>query len=563
MRAIVRLLSVGLLTATLIACAGPAAPASQGGSAGQTAGPPKRIAVAIRGDPSALSSRIDGIGAGSVPGVSEVERLINGGLTILDHEGVRRPQLARAVPSTENGLWKLLPDGRMELTWQLLEGIKWHDGAAFTSSDVVFTTEVERDPALEVIRNPIYRSVESVEAPDPQTVRVTWKEPFIRADAIFDDFALPMPRHLLEEPYRNQKESFVELPYWNAGFIGTGPFRVREWTPSVRAMLARNPDYVLGAPKFDEIEVKFISDPGTLGANVLAGSVDLTLGGRLGLEWGVSIRDQWREGRMSTELTNPISAWPQFLNPSPPVLANVQMRRALVHAVDRKAMSEGIVDGLSPIADSIVVPSDPDYRHIESGIVRYPYDPQRAMQLIAGLGYTRAANGMYQGPDGQPLRVEIRTRSNDDAQVKTTLATADNWEKLGVGVDQVHFAAQQANDREWRSTRPGFEVVRQPGGVATFLRYTSSAVPLPENRFSGENRTRYANPELDGLIQRFQTTIPMDERMRYATQIINHLSDQVVIMSMFYDVIPTMISNRLSNVTRPGYVWDTHLWEVK
>jgi peptide/nickel transport system substrate-binding protein len=564
MRSVTRLLTWAVLGAMVTtACAAPGTTLTGPTDSPTRPSAPKRISVAIRGTPSALSSLIDGLGAGSVPGVAEVERMINGGLTITDQEATIRPQLAREVPTLENGLWKVMPDGRMETTWNLREGIRWHDGTPMTSADAVFATEIERDPGLELAINPIYRTVESVEAPDPHTVKVTWKEPFIRADILFNEDTLPLPKHLLEDIYRTQKETFTGLPYWNAGFIGTGPFKVRDFNPGVGAVLVKNTDYVLGAPQIDEVEVRFITDPGTLGANVLAGGVDMTLGGRLSLDWGIQIRDQWRDGKMVTELTNPISAWPQFLNPSPPILANVQFRKALMHAVDRTQLSEAIVAGLSPIANSIVPPNAAEYRQIESGIVRYPFDPQRAAQMIEALGYSRGSTGMYQGPDGQPLRVEIRTRNNDEAQVKTTLSMADYWEKAGMSVDQVHFAAQQANDREWRATRPAFEVVRQPGGVDTFIRYQTSAIPLPENRFSGENRTRYGNPELDSLVQRFNATIPMGERMRLGTQIITHLTDQVIVMSMFYDVIPTMVSNRLTNVVGPGYVWDVHVWGVK
>jgi peptide/nickel transport system substrate-binding protein len=561
MRPTIHLLNAALIGAVMsVACAGSTGPGSPGGSVPETTAAPKRMSVAIRGAPTALSARIDGIGSGSVPGVTEVERLINAGLTITDHELVSRPQLAKESPTVENGLWKVMPDGRMETTWHIRDGVKWHDGTPFTSADAVFTTQVEQ--GLELLSEAAYKQVESVEAPDPMTVRVLWKQPYIKAQTLFDTVALPMPKHLLEEQFRTLKDGIVELPYWNAGYIGTGPFRVKDYVPAVHAVLAKNPDYVLGAPKIDEIEVKFISDPGTLGANILAGTVDLTLGGRLALDWGVQVRDQWRDGRMVSKLDNQISAWPQFLNPSPAVLGNVQMRRALWQAVDRKQMADTLVDGLSPIADSVVRPSDAEYKSIESSLVRYPYDPQRAAQLITGLGYTKGPNGMFQGPDG-PLRVEIRTRSNDDSQVKTTLAMADDWDKLGVGVDQVHFAAQQANDREWRATRPGFEVVRQPSGVDSFNRYLGTSTPVAENRFSGENRTRYQNAELDGYIQKYLTTIPMAERMSYAAQIVHHMTDQVVIMTMFYDVIPTMISNRLGDMAGPGTTWDAHQWTVK
>jgi peptide/nickel transport system substrate-binding protein len=550
------------MTLLITACTSPsAAPASeQTGSAPASA--PKRISVAIRGDPLQLSGRIGGAGAGSVPGAGEVEDLINSNLVVTDHLGKYHPMLAQDVPTTENGLWKVLPDGTMEMTWKLKPGVTWHDGAPFTSRDVLFTTQVERDEELEVIRNTAYRYVDRVTAPDASTVTVYWKRAFINADTMFNSFALPMPEHLLADSYQNQKATFIEQPFWSSGYIGTGPFRLTEFVPGVHAVLAKNPSFIFGAPRIDEIEVKFIPDPSTLGANILAGEVDLTLGGRLSLDWGTQIRDRWNAGRMvSQPPTSQISAWPQLLNPSPP-LERVEARRALQHAVDRQAIIDSLVAGLSPVAYSVVSPMDAEYPFVESSIVKYEFDRNRATQLLAGLGYTRGPDGRMSGPGG-PMVVEIRARANDEAQVKTLLAVADYWEQLGITVEQVHFPAQQASDREFRATRKGYEVVRQPAGVNAFSRYHGSQTPLPENEFSGQNRTRYMNPEFDSWIDGMFTTIPMKERMDYAAKIVHRMTDQALLQNLFYDVVPVMISNRLTNVAGPGDVWDVHQWDVK
>ena len=72
---------------------------------------------------------------------------MNPGLSLLDDRGALRPVLAETVPTLENGLWKLFPDGRMETTWKLKPGLKWHDGTAFTSEDFVFAYRVFKDPA--------------------------------------------------------------------------------------------------------------------------------------------------------------------------------------------------------------------------------------------------------------------------------------------------------------------------------------------------------------------------------------------------------------------------------
>jgi ABC-type transport system substrate-binding protein len=107
-------------------------------------------------------------------------------------------------------------------------------------------------------------------------------------------------------------------------------------------------------------------------------------------------------------------------------------------------------------------------------------------------------------------------------------------------------------------------VVRQPSGVDSLRRHLGSSTPLAENRFSGDNRSRYQNAELDSLIQRYLSTIPVDERLTYAARIVQHMTDQVTVLTMFYDVVPTMVSNRLINIVLPSDPpWDAHLWDLR
>src|SRR5207249_2679056 len=101
------------------------APQPGGQPAVQQRAGPKRITIAIMGDPSGLGNTIDRAGAGGTPGLDAVEEMVNTGLSQVDAGGVLRPVVAEVVPSLENGLWKLLPDGRMETTWRIKPNVQW------------------------------------------------------------------------------------------------------------------------------------------------------------------------------------------------------------------------------------------------------------------------------------------------------------------------------------------------------------------------------------------------------------------------------------------------------
>ncbi len=558
---------VSALAVVLAACAPPAGPGAGSGSgtAAQSTAP-KRITVAIRGEPKSVSGKLSLGTVGGVPGQDEIEEMLNAGLANRDRGGSLHPQLAEQMPTVENGLWKVLSDGTMETTWRLRERTLWHDGQPLTSEDLLFTATVEQDRDLPIFRNVAYSSIDRMEAPDPRTIAIKWKRPFLEADTMFtNDRAFPMPKHLLEKAFLEDKENFVNLPYWSREFVGAGAYRLREWSSGSGVSLEANDAYVLGRPIIDRIDVRFIPDPGTIAANILAGEVDLTMGGRLSLEWGAQVRTQWRDGRMDTARpTSMISAYTQFLNPNPAVILDVRFRRALLQAVDRQQIIDSLVEGLGPMGHSIISPEDADWRDVEGSIVRYDLDPRRAVQTIEGLGYARASDGFFRDAAGQRLTVEVRTTSNDDSQMKTMFSVADYWQQIGVSVDQVPVPQQRATDREYRATRPAFEIVRQPGSVRELgTRWHGSNTPLPENDYTGQNRTRHQNPEFDALIDRFFTTIPRPERMQTLREIVRYMTDQVLILGIFWDPTPTMVANRLHSISKPGEVWDVHQWDTK
>src|SRR5262249_45195349 len=136
-----RLAAIALLILLGSACA-PPPPTASGPRESQTqpARAPKRITAAIRGNPAAIQQRAQ---PDTVRGLDALENLSSAGATQVSVDGIRISQLADPVPSLENGLWQLMPDGRMTMTWRIRPNLRWHDGAPLTSDDFVFATMVE------------------------------------------------------------------------------------------------------------------------------------------------------------------------------------------------------------------------------------------------------------------------------------------------------------------------------------------------------------------------------------------------------------------------------------
>lgn len=552
-----------LLALTLGGACGPGHPTAAEPSIGAPAAP-KRLTAAIKSTPPHLVERINPASIGYA-GAGELDQLIGVGFAGADGLGGLEPRLAQAVPSIENGLWKLHPDGRMETTWTIRENARWHDGHPISSEDFAFTARVDRDKDVPVSRLLAWDYVEDVRAIDSRSVVATWKQQFVDADQLFA--VPPLPRHLLEDAYLADRSSLGHQAYFTREYVGTGPFKVREWSDGSQVILVAFDDYVLGRPRIDELTVRFIAESTPLAANILAGAVELTIGRNLSLDQALQIRDQWREGKPEIGHKNWIMIYPQLLNPSPKVVGDLRFRRALMHAMNREEMAGSLMGGLTTIAHTLLNPGQPEFAELERTVPHYDYDPRRAAQLIEELGYTRSAGGTYQGTAMEALSVEIRTSQGDDLQEKSMFSAADYWQRIGVVVDAVPVPPQRSLDREYRNTYPAFDVKRQPNDTEAFRRMRSSQTPLPENAYTGSNYARYMNPEFDRLIDSYFVTIPKVERVEIVAALARHIAENLVLMGLFYQAEPTMVGSRVRNVRveKVGgstYMGNAHEWDV-
>jgi peptide/nickel transport system substrate-binding protein len=519
----------------------------------------------------ALRSQLARVAANALPGTREVEQMVHAGLGIADERGNPHPQLAMTVPTIENGLWKLLPDGRMELTWQINPRARWQDGVPFTAEDVVFTATVARDPELPQFRSLAFDALETIETPDPLTVRLLWRSPYIFADYLFSGYEelplLPMPKHLLESAYLTNKSSFAQLPYWVDEFIGAGPFKLSRWERGNQMVLSASDTYVAGRPRVDEVVIRIIPDANTMLLNVISNAIEMPLQGRFSVTEIVQVRDQWRDGHVEIIPANSVNLFPQLRVPNPVAIGDVRFRRALLQALDRAQMAEALSLGLSTLAHTTIVPGTPEYPILEPSVVRYEHDPRQAQEMIRSFGYAQGSDGTFRDAAGERLMIQVRSDAVDTLS-SAALSAVDQWQRLGIAAEPNIVPVQQQADNAARANFPGFDVTRSAGGLRGFQSFHSSQVRTPENRYTGSNFPGYANPEYDLLLERYLTTVPRDERFRVAGQIVHHLTDQLLAMPIYYSVTSTMTNKRLQNVRTKvpndaSIAWNAAEWDVQ
>src|ERR1051326_6004606 len=115
---------------------------------------PKKVVAAITGQAPGLNNHVNR--NNSIQGVDILQQLVNAGASQIDRQGERRAQLARNVPSPDEGSWVVRPDGTMDTTWHLIPNLKWHDGAPLTAEDYVFSVTMGQDADLPLFSGQAY-----------------------------------------------------------------------------------------------------------------------------------------------------------------------------------------------------------------------------------------------------------------------------------------------------------------------------------------------------------------------------------------------------------------------
>ncbi|MEA2642072.1 MAG: peptide/nickel transport system substrate-binding protein, partial [Chloroflexota bacterium] len=343
-------------------------PASGAGSGGQStsSGTPKTLRMGMLAGSEPTSGIV--VMGQSGTGPPEHGFMLHAGLTNYDEAGTLQPWIATSVPSLENGAWQVAPDGRMDVTWKLRPGVRWHDGTPLTAADFVFGLRVQLDPELPTTRAGFLNLISSADAPDDSTLVIHWKQPYILGNAagLYDVPAVP--RHIMADLYASDKQATINNPYWTTQFVGLGPYRMSNWSQGTEMAVVANDQYFLGRPKIDRVIVKYFGDVNGVVAGVLSGDIDVAPVGALKASELVTLKNQWEANGAGTTLPG-ISGTRnyrfQYRDPAAPWVRDARVRQALSSMLDRQAIVDTLIFGLTTPAYTILPTDDPVYKLLE------------------------------------------------------------------------------------------------------------------------------------------------------------------------------------------------------
>ena len=529
-------LGLAVLLVSTLACAAPAQQDSQRAQGGGDAAPRAPKVLTLVSEEGFITD-FPGV-TGRRPG--GIEYIVHNYLVVRNDRDEFVPQLAAEQISVEKGTWRINADGTMDTTWRIHPNIRWHDGTPFTSEDLLFSFNAFKDPELPSRFGSAIRDMESASAPDPQTLVIHWRRVFANANEA--PALIPMPKHVLEDAYLNDKANFGNNPKLLYQFVGLGAYRLVNWNVGSHIEFERFDDYYRGRPPLDRVIIRFISDPRTVMANLLAGTIDMAAGNQVDLEAAVELKRRW-EGTGANVKFSPlgdlqqieIQFRPEFARPRNGLLER-PVRQALFHAMDRTSLVEAVAHGLTPVADHWFSPIHGLFRDVESATPRYPYDPTRAQQLFAQAGWTRGSDGVLvhnQTGERFDLDLFIQEEKSQEDQV----IIADNWKS--VGVQPTLKALPTPRDREFEAKQPGALVTSPKGYEVPYIessRLYTPNISTAANRWTGRNRGGYTNPQVDSLVDRLALTIDVRDTVPLHRQLIQEALTDVALIPIYFDV---------------------------
>jgi peptide/nickel transport system substrate-binding protein len=559
------LLLVAVLAASMVlACApaAPPAPAPSNGVSAPATGSRRPVIVAFPVEPPQIEPSM-GAGLGN----REISAITSAFLANLGPGQEPFPYLAEELPSLEKGSWRLLPNGEMETTYRLRRQATWHDGHRLTAGDFVFGHQMHLDPDLPVRFVDVDRRIREIRAVDDETLYIHWKEPFFRAGSVHGPYLAPLPRHTLADLYANDKEAFINGPHWREQFVGAGPYRIERWEPGVELELRAHDGFVLGKPSIERMVLKFIPDVNVVMANLLSGNVDLGISGLLSLAQTTAMEQSGWGGR--TEYWSGIPRFLEFQTRDwgdlRTEVLDVRVRRAAGHAVDRKAIVDGLYAGRARVHHIWLWPEDPAYPAAERAAPRYEYDPARATTLLREAGWVRQADGTVRGASGQAMHWPILNESGEIEQLEAAVL-ADHLKAIGITSEIRRMTFAEQRDGEFRSKFPAVAYNRRNLDYDGMV-WVRERMSLPENRWAGSNRSGYVNPVVDELWPRMTATIDKAQREALLIEAVKLISEDAVIIPTHLQVDAMAFADGLTGIREPalgapgGTVWNTWEWK--
>lgn len=447
-----------------------------------------------------------------------------------------------------------------KVTYKINPKAVWSDGTQITSKDFKYTWDQIAN-GKDIYDATGYKSVEGVDASDPQTAVVTFKEPYPDWKQLFGAGFGILPAHLLEGKDRNAEMA-------NGYKWSGGPWMIEQWAKGSHVTLVPNEKYWGDKPKLDKVTFKFITDTSAefqafKGGEVLAIYPQPQLDAVDQINAGLPDA----EATYSAETGSIEALW---FNHSKAPFDNVDFRKAIAYAIDRDTLVERLFGavGVEAPMQTLNPPILSKYADTKA-FSDYKKDEAKFEEHMKKAGYTKGSDGSW-AKGGQKASFTIKSTTNNKRRELTEQIIQQQLKDLGI---EMTIQNQAAGDLFGDQLPKGDFQVGLYAQVLTAITpgycnlMCSENIPSEANEFSGQNWQRINVPELDKELKAMDTELDDDKRIEISKKSDAIMADNMVALPI--DPLPNILlySKKIVGPVEindvMGPFFNMHLWGLK
>jgi peptide/nickel transport system substrate-binding protein len=503
--------SVWIVVGLIVACLGLAAETSR----------PLVIGLTTTGPLLFVEGRLDKA-AGPALMMSCITPLAHQRWATVDPDGNFVPLLAEA--------WTISQDG-MKITVYIRKNARWSDGHPIVANDMLLTFEVlKKEPVLDDWGLLPY--IENIIALDEKTFEVRLNRPFFPFIQYFFEY-FPIPSHIYKTA-----ENYLDPKTLEASeTISSGPYKIvgfAKGTTTIR--MVANEYYWGGPPPFPEVIIQLLSPDAFVPALMATGQYDIIevskpaqVAALLGLP-NVLVRTYDTRGFWIWNM----GVWTGILmNNAVFPLSEKQFRQAIAYAVDRGKILEIAAMGYGELSSMGFHPARSP--HVAPDLPTYPYNPDKAKELIQGLGFTMGPDGIWRYPDsGKKLSLKVQARAGEETLVGSLVV--EMLKAIGIDATLETLASPvYASNFDVGNFELGVIKTGQPD-IVDFLMmkfYWPTVVPLGET-IHYRGWIRWADPHFGDLLEKYRAASDPEEAQKLSYEMQRIIAEDLPFIGLYY-----------------------------
>lgn len=517
----------------------------------------------------------------SMSATSYLYSLVGRALVVLDSDGKWVPQLAKKIPSIENGGAKLITVGGkkvVQAVWEIKDEAKWSDGKPVICEDFRLAREIAASNNVSIADRETYTQMDKVEADakNPKKCTITYDK------ARWDFYQLgrtyPIPAHLegpVFKAHGGTKEGYEKNTLYakapTTDGLYNGPYKIAEVRLGSHVTFVPNANFYGEQAKIKKIVIKLIPNTGTLEANLRSGTIDSVSSLGFSFDQALAFEKKVKSEKLPyiVEFKPSLTYEHIDLNLDNPILKELKVRKALVYSLNRQDLVKALFEGKQTVAYHFMAPIDPWFTADPKQITIYPYNKKEAIKLLDEAGWKVNDKDNYRYKDGKKLTLQFMTTAGNKTRETVQTYLQGQWKSVGIEVVIKNeparvFFGETMTKRKYDALAMYAWSSSPESSPKSNLH--SSNIPNEKSGWAGQNFPGWTNKTVDKLIETLEVEFNAKKRIELAHQIAKIYTDEVPVIPLYYVSNVAVPPLALKGFKLPGHQFaetnDAEHWEL-